>query len=94
LLLDFFVSRKIDTFTTMKKITLLLVVALCACTDGPKKFPHEAVLQRPADFPTTTCDGTPIDWTWDKQHAYEEDRLLVHRSKEGCVDMVVIEHIQ
>lgn len=44
---------------------------------------------RPSDIPATTCSGMQIDWNWDKQRAYKDGRLWVHRDSTGCVLAIV-----
>ena len=70
----------------MKKLILasLLFVGCQEQEAFDPRFP-----KRPANVPLTTCDGTPIDWSWKKQRALEEGRLhLVYKG--DCVIAVVI----
>lgn len=73
----------------MKRIILycVMAVALTACTGKSSVDPYHPV--RPSDIPETTCDGTPIEWNWEKQRAYNEGKITLLRSNEGCVIAVV-----
>lgn len=44
---------------------------------------------RPSDIPATTCSGMQIKWDWEKQRAYNDGRLSVHRDSTGCVLAIV-----
>jgi len=72
----------------MNKFFFLLFLVLCSC----KQKAHfvKEVLKRPKGIPETTCDGTPIEWTWKKQRAYEDGRLFFARKPSGCVIAVII----
>lgn len=74
----------------MKKI-ILFVALLAACGPTVEKDPHHP--KRPAAIPETTCDGTPIEWNWEKQRAYDRGRLFVERDSSGCV-LVIIRKIR
>jgi len=75
----------------MKKITLIIVLTLSACTQQPDNTPdyvnHPA---RPMDIPKTTRDGTPIEWNWKKQVAYNEGRLWVYRDSLGNALCIIV----
>ena len=76
----------------MKKITILLVLLLSACTQQPDNTPdyvnHPA---RPKDIPATTRDGTPIEWNWKMQRAYNHHKLWVYRDSVGNALCIVIQ---
>ena len=70
----------------MKKM-IILALLLAGCTSAER--PEREVLRRPAEIPLTTCDGTPIEWTWKKQRAWKEGRFsLVYKG--DCVIATVI----
>ncbi len=46
--------------------------------------------KRPEDFPVVNCDDDTIVWDWKYQVAYNEERLFVHYSEEGCVNLIVL----
>lgn len=73
----------------MKRLILYctIAVAVTACTGHPTVDPYHPT--RPSDIPETTCDGTPIEWTWEKQRAYNEGKITLIKSDEGCVIGVV-----
>ena len=73
----------------MKRIIAycVVVVALTACTGQSSVDPYHPT--RPKDIPETTCDGTPIEWNWEKQRAYNEGKKILVKSDEGCVIGIV-----
>jgi hypothetical protein len=64
----------------MKKTLILL--ALIGCTRKEVDPYHPT---RPAEIPSTTCDGTPIEWNWEKQRAYADGKLFLAKDSTGCV---------
>ena len=71
----------------MKKILVLFLIGLVSCkqrADFDPRFPA-----RPGTVPLTTCDGTPIEWTWEDQRALNEGRLFLEK-KGDCVIAIVI----
>jgi hypothetical protein len=72
----------------MKKLIPILALLAAACSQPEKEIdPYHPT--RPADVPDTTCDGTHIEWTWEKQRAYNEGKLSFSRDSSGCVVMVI-----
>jgi hypothetical protein len=71
----------------MKTLTLLSLLSLASCAEREAFDPRFP--KRPDSVPLTTCDGTPIEWTWKKQRALNEGRLHFEY-KNGCVIAVVI----
>lgn len=70
----------------MKKL-IFFSLLLAGCQEREAFDPGHP--KRPATVPLTTCDGTPIEWTWKKQRALEEGRL--HFEYKGdCVIAVII----
>ena len=79
----------------MKKLTVLFVIAIVALfvyrkyssivwdtkPDTTPDYVNHPV--RPKDIPETTRDGTPIEWNWKKQRAYENHKLWVIRDSAG-----------
>lgn len=72
----------------MKKSVILIGLALTfGCSTHGDRDPYHPT--RPSGVPTTTCDGTPIEWTWEKQRAYDEGKLFFERDSTGCVIVVI-----
>lgn len=72
----------------MKSIlALAIIISVSACADFKDIDPYHPA--RPADVPLTTCDGTPIEWNWEKQRAYTAGRLFFERDSSGCVIAVI-----
>jgi hypothetical protein len=67
---------------------LILTILMLGCNQPEAFDPRHP--KRPADVPKATCDGTPIDWTWKKQRAFEEGRIFFERDSSGCVLAVII----
>lgn len=75
----------------MKKLIALLITVQFACNTEPREQIDYRFPKRPADIPLTTCDGTPIEWTWSLQRSYEKGgvKLIRKSSTDTCVIVVM-----
>jgi hypothetical protein len=71
----------------MKKSIIILAAVLLGCGEHKEIDPYHPT--RPAEIPATTCDGTPIEWDWEKQRSYNEGKLFVERDSTGCVILII-----
>jgi len=71
----------------MKKILLIVGFFVASCNDRPSVDPYHPT--RPSDIPATTCDGTPIEWNWEKQRSYNKGELFLAKDSTGCVIAVI-----
>lgn len=60
-----------------------VIIFVYGCNGQRQKAP--TLPDRPADIPATTCDGTPIEWNWEKQAAYNKGKLTLLKDSTGCV---------
>lgn len=67
----------------MKKLIIIAVLALSAC-QGRESVDYRYP-QIPDDIPKTTCSGTPVEWDWDLQRAYNEGRVTLMLDSTGCL---------
>ena len=52
----------------MKKLIIICAVITNSCGPPEREIdPYHPA--RPAEIPATTCDGTPIEWDWEKQQS-------------------------
>jgi hypothetical protein len=73
----------------LKYQILILTSIMLGCNQREAFDPGHPI--RPADVPKTTCDGTPIEWTWKKQRAWNQGKLFFERDSSGCVLAVIIQ---
>lgn len=70
------------------------IMFLSICWAGYKTSNNEIIdpyhPKRPSDIPEATCHGTPINWDWEKQRAYNQKKLFLHKDSTGCVLAVII----
>jgi hypothetical protein len=73
----------------MKKAIIIITLAIAGCASPDREIdPYHPT--RPAEIPAATCDGTPIEWDWEKQRSYNEGKLFVERdSATGCVILII-----
>jgi hypothetical protein len=72
----------------MKKIITSVALLIASCASPEREIdPYHPT--RPTDIPATTCDGTPIEWNWEKQRSYNEGKLFVERDSTGCVLLII-----
>jgi hypothetical protein len=72
----------------MKKSIIILGILLVGCAPPSREIdPYHPT--RPADIPETMCDGTPIEWDWEKQRSYNEGKLFVEKDSAGCVLLII-----
>jgi uncharacterized protein YceK len=74
----------------MKQIIIIIIVSLLvAGCDSPGREIDPYHPTRPKDIPVTMCDGTPIEWNWEKQRSYNEGKLFVEKDSNGCVLLII-----
>ena len=73
----------------MKKHSIIVGFFLLTSCNQPTQTRDVHHPARPSDIPATTCSGMEVEWNWEKQRAYNDGRLWLHKDSSGCLLAIV-----